>query len=393
MDTDSGSSLNPACLIFGGISLLRAMCGTGVNCHVAAKSPSDLTRYSRTRETFTSVPALSSHPEQVLDTLIDIGTRFREKPVLYYGNDQTMLFVSSFRSELSEHYRFLMPAAEVLTACSEKGRFSAVAEGLNVRYPRTLIAKDSVDESALERLRPPLVIKPLVSRDVHRIAAIAHSRVQKALLASTVEEALEIATQLVGGGVPLAFQELIPGDESRIFSYHTFNDVGFKALGDFVGRKIRVYPSFGGRSTCLKLVDDPEILEAGRNISSELQIAGPLKLDFKRSADSGELFLMEANPRFTLWNHLGAACGVNLSLMAYQYLTGQAVERVSGYRTDRHWISFADDLRSHLDSRSGRWSSVLSYPFFRNKPVFHTFAWNDPLPSVIALKRQIFRRS
>ena len=327
------------------------------------------------------------------DGLIDIGKQFQEKPVLFYGDDQTMRFVSQNRDELSKYFRFLMPAHDVLTTCSEKDRFTAVAENLGVCYPASLVVQGALDKSALQRMRPPFVIKPDLTRDLGNIVAIAQVRTQKALMAPTFEDAVQIAERLVEEGIALIIQELIPGDESNIYSYHTFNDAHYQPLGDFAGQKIRTYPLFGGRSTCLKLVDDSEVLDAGRQISRDLQIAGPLKLDFKRNAESGELFLLEANPRFTLWNHLGAACGVNLSLMAYQYLTGQAVERTSGYRTDRHWITFADDLRSHLLSNSGRWSAVFSYPYFGNKPVYHTFAWNDPLPSLIGLKRQFVRRN
>src|SRR5215470_19812901 len=40
-------------------------------------------------------------------------------------------------------------------------------------------------------------------------------------------------------------------------------------------------------------------------------LTGVAKPDFKRAPD-GRLLLLEINPRFNLWHHLGAVAGVNL---------------------------------------------------------------------------------
>ena len=44
---------------------------------------------------------------------------------------------------------------------------------------------------------------------------------------------------------------------------------------------------------------------------TRLGLKGLVKLDFKR-ADDETLHLLEVNPRFSLWHHLGAVAGVNL---------------------------------------------------------------------------------
>ncbi len=47
---------------------------------------------------------------------------------------------------------------------------------------------------------------------------------------------------------------------------------------------------------------------------------GPFKIDLVRDARSGALYTLEVNARYTLWNHVGAAAGVNLPRVAYDYL-------------------------------------------------------------------------
>ena len=49
-----------------------------------------------------------------------------------------------------------------------------------------------------------------------------------------------------------------------------------------------------------------------------LAFVGVVKLDYKRDPRTGRFYLLEVNPRFNLWNHLGAAAGVNLPLLAYR---------------------------------------------------------------------------
>jgi hypothetical protein len=50
-------------------------------------------------------------------------------------------------------------------------------------------------------------------------------------------------------------------------------------------------------------------------------LTGGAKLDFK-SAPDGRLLLLEINPRFNLWHHLGAVAGVNLPALVYADLVG-----------------------------------------------------------------------
>jgi predicted ATP-grasp superfamily ATP-dependent carboligase len=92
--------------------------------------------------------------------------------------------------------------------------------------------------------------------------------------------------------------------------------------------------------------------------------------------------LLEINARFTLWNHLGAANGVNLPLCAYRDLTGQPLTPPRDFRTDVRWLSFGNDLRAYLrDYRRGGelrlrdWVGSLRGPM-----VYDIFAWDDPLP-------------
>ena len=64
-----------------------------------------------------------------------------------------------------------------------------------------------------------------------------------------------------------------------------------------------------------------------------------MKIDFKRDPRTGSFYVLELNPRFNLWNHLGAACGVNLMRIAHDYLEGSRGPLECTYRTGVRWLS------------------------------------------------------
>ena len=139
------------------------------------------------------------------------------------------------------------------------------------------------------------------------------------LLASTTLAAL--VPRLAAGDVAVALQELVPGPETAIESYHVYVGAQGETVGEFTGRKIRTVPAAYGHSTALQITEAADVAALGRELVRRLGLRGVAKLDFKR-APSGELFLLEINARFNLWHHPGAVAGVNLPALVYGDLVG-----------------------------------------------------------------------
>jgi predicted ATP-grasp superfamily ATP-dependent carboligase len=182
-------------------------------------------------------------------------------------------------------------------------------------------------------------------------------------------------------------QEHIPGGEDCVYSFHAYVDGRGRVLGHFMGRKIRTYPHRAGVSTYLELVDEPELARVGRDVLARLELRGVVKLDFKRHPDTGRYYLLEVNPRYSLWNHLGAASGVNLPLLAYRDLAGLPVAPAREATIGVRWLSLADDARTFVRHLAPRGElSVLGWlASLRGPKVFDVFAWDDPSPFVMSL--------
>jgi predicted ATP-grasp superfamily ATP-dependent carboligase len=88
-------------------------------------------------------------------------------------------------------------------------------------------------------------------------------------------------------------------------------------------------------------------------------LVGPCKLDVIRDVRAGRWVLLEVNARYNLWHYLGAVHGINLLKVAYDYLTGGAVETMRAYRPNVRWCNL------------------------------EAFAWDDPLPATRWLMQQV----
>ena len=112
-------------------------------------------------------------------------------------------------------------------------------------------------------------------------------------------------------------------------------------------------------------------------------------MDFKRSP-SGRFILFEVNTRFNLWHYLGAAAGVNLPRVAYDYLLYGARPAHAEARADLRWLCMTYDWRAFREGGLSLWQWLWSLA--EGPKVYDVFAWNDPLPFVHQLGRRILER-
>lgn len=380
-------------VVIGGLTLVRCL-GMEKIPFVAVTATGDqrdhFIRHSRyCKEGFVTADP-KENPEKVLADLIEVGKRQKTRSPLYYGKDQDQRLVSENREELSKYFDFLMPDAETMDICLDKAKFSAYCRTHELPIPETFS-----EEETVERLRNqapwtfPLALKPsshVTWFDSPIIKALKGVQ-YKALILNTVEELEKLVEAMQAEKIPFLVQHYIAGGDDCIFSFHTFLDRESNPLGYFVGRKIRTFPPTTGESTYLQLAQNDALVELALRLLKRIRFVGPVKMDFKRDANDGQFYLLEINARYNLWHYLGAASGINLPAYAFRYLSGQAVPPVpKTYRTDVKWLHFRYDVRAFLAYRKkgeltlGQWISSLMSP-----KVYAKFAWNDPMPSVVAL--------
>lgn len=387
-----------AAVLCGDLNMLRCFSGTGIHRVAVSSDPQDLIFQSRYTKQKWLVADPLTQPERTIDDLIRLSMSFAEKPVLFYGDDPTLLAISRNRERLEPHYHFLMPDSVVIEDLVNKVRFSELADRLQLPVPRTILgASVSSADEVLKQMELPCIIKPNCHVGWFRSSIIREEggRPQKVLRADTAEEFRRLFSRMKTLTNDFVVQEYIAGTDDCIYSFHAYLDRQSRPLAYYVGRKVRTYPSDSGISTCLELVKEPRVVDLGLDILRKLGHVGPVKLDFKRDTIRDRFWLLEVNARFNLWHYLGTACGINIPLIAYCDQMRMPVPMESEYRTGVRWVSFMDDLRAFvLDYHPRR---LVSWPeYIRSfccEKVYDIFAWNDPFPAAVAVTRDLKLRA
>ena len=360
-------------VLWGDDDMVRALALAGRSC-LLVSHPDNAARWSRH---VTGV--LDVERDDLVDALLAHAAAADEPPVLFLAEDEALQVVSRHRDRFLAAFRVALAPPALLDDLLDKPRFQRLAERLGLPVPRAVTVRDG-EARALDGLRPPLVVKPALRDDRWRTRA--HGA--KALAVSDEAAWERMRPKLTGLGADLLVQEEVPGGEDRIESYHAYVDASGRTLGEFTGRKLRTWPASFGGSTALVTTDAADVRAAGRDAVARLDLRGPLKLDFKRAPD-GELWLLEANPRFSLWAHLGAVAGVNLPGLAHADLTGQRPAPAPPARAGVKWCNPKLDAAAWRESGGslGRWAA-----FAVRCGAVSGAQLDDPLPTLARLARR-----
>lgn len=369
----SGDGRQPVACVLGDVDLVRALGLAGIHPVVFAP-PGDAARYSRFTRGALEYRDPLAEADAVVADLQAFGWAQTEPPILFYEDDASLLLISRRRAELSQALRFVLPSPELVEDLVDKSRFQALAGKLGLPVPPARVVRPA-DEPPPDagELEFPLIVKPL-RRDPSVWRTVAGQ--QKAVPASSAADLVALWPAIAAAKIPVLLQTVIPGPESRIESYHVYVDEQGRTAAEFTGRKIRTMPVEYGDSSALEITDQEDVLALGRSIVRRLGLRGVAKLDFKRGAD-GSLHLLEVNPRFTLWHHLGARAGVNIPALVYCDLLGRSRPRASRARSGVRWCKVWTDHRAARSDGMplGRWVAwALGVEAKR------ALAWDDPWP-------------
>ena len=361
--------------MLGRSDLVRALARGGISS-VAVAPPGDAIRHSRF-----VVRTIDSDSPSLVEELLEYAREAEEPPPLFYDSDRSLRFLSHNRERLGGGYRFVLPAPELVDDLMDKRRFQALAERLELPVPRArhLGASLPPGDDALG-LAFPVVVKATPYRD-GRWERIGLS--SKVLRVDSPGPLRELLARIDGTGLEVVAQELVPGAEHRIESYHVYVDAHGEIAGEFTGRKIRTSPREFGMSTALVTTAEADVAALGREVVRRLDFRGVAKLDFKRAPD-GRLHLLEVNPRFTLWTNAGAVAGVNLPALVYADLTGRPRPAAGPARAGVRWIwPSADAAAARRDGMS--FAAWLRWAV--RSETNASFSLSDPAPYLVSRVR------
>ena len=384
----SGREEPPLAFVMGDIDLLRALGLAGVRCAVMARSMSP-ERFSRFTHGWIPEADAWNNPERLLERLCRFGWSQPEPPVLFYDTDGQLLFVSRNRERLGQAFRFVAPEPALVEDLVDKERFQALAKRLRLPVPAARAlrpAEEAMPADLGGGIEYPVMLKPLTRR-TSEWGHLGGSA--KALEIASPAELRSLWPRMAANRMVVLVQQLIPGPETAIESYHVYVDAQGHVAGEFAGRKIRTWPVRYGHSSALETTDAPDVLALGRSLVQRLKLRGVAKFDFKRGP-AGDLFLLEVNARFNLWHHLGARAGVNIPALVYADLAGLERPAAAAARAGIRWCKAWSDVRA---ARAAQIPFFKWLTWFAGTDAKRALAVDDPLPIVTAVGWELSRRA
>ena len=368
--------------VMGDMDLVRPLGLAGIRC-AAVADVDDPTRFSRFTRAWVKRYDAWDEQETQVEELLRFARAQPSPPVLFYGGDPQLLVVARYQDVLRDCFRFVVPSTTLVLDLVDKARFRRLSEELGLPVPRSWHLRPAAEAVPESGLAFPLLMKPL-TRHEEVWRPVGGSA--KAVRIDALEDLRTLWPQLAASQLEVLAQETIPGPETQIESYHAYIDDEGQIAGEFTGRKIRTLPAEYGHSTALTTTDAPDVAAHGREVVARVRLRGSLvKVDFKRAPD-GELRLLEVNPRFSLWHHLGAVAGVNLPALVYADLVGLRRPPVTRARAGVTWVQPRHDLAAARASGVPMRAWLTWMARCQAKSVI---AWDDPMPF---LRGQLLKR-
>lgn len=327
-----------------------------------------------------------------LEFYLELARELGEPAVLLPTGDLNVLFISTHRSQLDPHFRYLLPSEEQIGRITSKREFPQLAEELGLPLPRTLVPT-SAEDLAREAptLRFPCVIKPEFTHLWRSQAAReAQLRSTKAIPVADLDELLTRYDELARVDDRLLVQEQIIGPDENHVDYAALVDTDGRFLGQFAGRKLRTHPPHFGLGCYVESIALDEVGELGRSILERLGYRGPAWVQLKRDDRDGRYYLYEINTRFGIWVGLPIAAGVDFGYAYYKAALGEQHDAGESYDIGKRWLNLADDRKSlGTYLADGTWSRSRWAMSLLRASAWSLLALDDPSPSLVSLRRGI----
>jgi D-aspartate ligase len=307
-----------------------------------------------------------------------------EKIVVLPTSDLFFLFLSRHRAQLADRFLMSLPAADVAEKVVNKRGLYELAAAHDTPFPQSYFPGTCDEALALkDSLRYPAFIKPYWGHQWRRHFGGGH----KGFKVQSPDEFLSRFQEVLASGHSALVQSYITSPDDNLFSLSLYVSETGEVLAAFPRRQVRQYPPNSGTVTLAISEHNPGLVENGARFCRSIGYRGIAGLEYKRDAEDGQYKLLDFNPRLMLSDALTAYCGINLPLMQYLDLTGQAPAPRRETTQGVKWLESIADFQAFKQYHElGELGFKDWFKSIWGARVFALFAWDDPLPFLVARK-------
>ena len=345
-----------------------------------ARGPAFRSRYC----TAAVCPDPFRQPEELVRFLRHQVREGAEKVVLLPTSDAFFLFLSRHRVQLADRFLMNLPAADIAESVVNKRRLYELAAANGTSFPASYFPATYEEAVTVkDALRYPAFIKPYWGHQWRAHFGGKH----KGFKVQSAEEFLARFREVLKSGHSALVQSYITSVDDNLFSVSLYVSQRGEVLATFPRRQVRQYPPNSGTVTLAISERNPELVADGARFCRSIGYRGIAGLEYKRDREDDRYKLLDFNPRLMLSDGLTAYCGINLPLIQYLDLTGQSCAPPREYAEGVKWLDTIADFNAFKQYHQrgelgfkGWWTSL------RRARAFALFAWDDPLPFLVARK-------
>lgn len=375
----------PAALVFNchinGLGIIRSLGGKGVpvlglDCNQRAIGLSS--KYCQ----YMQCPDPGENKSDFVNLLVKIGSRFKNRAVLFPTNDTWLIAISEHRTELERCYLFPMSDWSVMGKCLDKELMYEEALRAGIPIPKTAFLNNGsiTDNEFLNEMEYPAIIKGAVPWQFEKAFGIRTARVTSVYeLEKWIEQNHDI---LKGDGIKAVVQEVIPGDASNLYTFSAYSNVEADVVAFSIIQKTIQSPPDFGTIISGRIVRVTEVIELSTRMIKGLGFYGLSNTEFKYDTRDGRFKLMEINPRSGKSIYYTTQSGVNQPYLAYCEATGRRITTPSPLEGTYggEWIVYPDYLIQRIIRRNHENRQVSKKS--RKGRIYAVSSMSDPLPLV-----------
>ncbi len=367
-----------------GLTAIRCLGREGISVRgfdIAAKRAGFRSRYCTAPQV---CPDPLHQPGELVRFLRQQAGNESQKVVLLPTADLFFLFLSRHRAQLADRFLMSLPSEEVAESVVNKRRLYELAAANGTAFPQSFFP-GTYDEalSVKDSLRYPAFIKPYWGHQWRRHFGGIH----KGFKVQSPDEFLSRFQEVLASGHSALVQSYITSPDDNLFSLSLYVSQAGEVLAAFPRRQVRQYPPNSGTVTLAISERNPELVASGTHFCRSIGYRGIVGLEYKRDGEDNQYKLLDFNPRLMLSDGLTAYCGINLPLLQYLDLTGQTPAPRREYQEGVGWLESIADFhafRQYHERGELGFSDWLKS--IRRAKAFALFAWDDPLPFLVARK-------
>lgn len=372
---------------YGGLSVVRALGQEGLECVVVTSNPRDHACRSKFVSDLVITPDPATHEQELVDILMNTQKDWAGA-FLIPTLDEYVVFVSQNRQRLGQRFIFSVQDPNIVGRIINKNLLYPEAVKHGVAVPRFFLPQSLDDLNEHEREYPfPCILKPFESR------RFSETYGAKVLVAKDFEDLAQKYADTQRHGLSVMICEIIPGDDSSIFTYRCYIDSQGDLLAEMYTQKVRQYPpGFGQGSVQRTIPPIPVIRDQGLRLLRGFDYRGQSSTEFRLDCRDNQYKLMETNIRPGVADWLLVKAGMNFPYMTYLDLVENVRRRQTDYMLDLYWIhNHWEPVNFIASLGAGNLKPVEFFAPYVKKKVFVVPFFEDPQNYLVELIQNMAR--